>query len=113
MPDQYRIVVSCLHMVKKGDLTPVNKVRLEIQLIHLLRLLMETDPGDVNTRPDCCSQRAFDDILELSSQTGRPRCSALLVGDLMERVGDMIATLSLNSGTRAPNAFLTGSCRVD
>lgn len=113
MSEQYSIVMSCLYTVKRGHIDPVNKVRLQIQLIHLLRLLGDTDMGDVNTRPACCSNSAFRTIFELAEQTSQSKHDPSLVNELMQRIGSIIASLSISSGKLVPSKFLVGSFQMD
>lgn len=113
MTEQYSIVMNCLFVLKKSNLQPESKLRLQIQLIHLLRLLSEADLGDVNTRPVCCTNSAFRMIIELAEQTTQSKFAPSLVNELMQLLGNIIAALSVKSGAQRPSPFLVGSFQVD
>jgi hypothetical protein len=113
MSEQYFIVMKCLHNVKSADMPSFKKVRLQIQFLHLLRLLTETDLGDDNTRPDNCTNIAFRTISDLSAKIGESKQDPLLINELLVRLGAMITALSMKSNRSLPNLFLTGSFQVE
>ena len=84
MIPQYRIVNECLPLLKQTDLPSIKKLRIEIQLIQLKRLLLHED-GDRSCSEDTLSQVLCD--LRKMHDGG---CGVDAVSDVTKRLGGII-----------------------
>lgn len=92
MSPQYKTAKLCLQMLQASEITTNQKLRLEIQLIQLLRLLLTEDVGCTVAGP--CSEEAFDALLEEVAVIRKKRGHPDAINCVMERLGSMLAALS-------------------
>lgn len=92
MDHQYSIINQCLQLLKQSDMPTIKKLRVEIQLIQMKRLLLNDTLASDMSRNGC-----GDDVFEgLLSQMRRICCERYegeALTDLMERIGGMLNVL--------------------
>lgn len=84
MTAQYSLVNQCLALLKQADMQPIKKLRIEIQLIQMKRLLLNED---------ALVESCEDTLLEVLSDIGRIRKGEHdqdIVGSLMGRLGHLL-----------------------
>lgn len=92
MSPQYEAVKQCLRLLKQSDIAAIKKLRLEIQLIQLLRLLLNEDLPE--TTSGCCSKDAFVGLLQEVSVLHDRGGKGDAVNNLMEHLGTIITALT-------------------
>ena len=92
MDHQYSIINQCLQLLKQSDMPTIKRLRVEIQLIQMKRLLLnEAISKDIMAGP--CGKEVFEGLL------GQMRgiCGGNYEGDhlpeLMNRIGGMLTIL--------------------
>src|SRR5512146_2030408 len=93
MDHQYSIINQCLQLLKQSDIPTVKKLRVEIQLIQMKRLLLnDSILREIKNGPG--SDELFQGLL---NQMQRICCCGSSEGDavtdLMERIRTMLTTL--------------------
>ena len=92
MDHQYSIINQCLQLLKQSDMPTIKKLRVEIQLIQMKRLLLNDNLTNDFVRRSC-----GDDVFEGLLSQMRRICGGGYEGealsDLMERIGGMLTVL--------------------
>lgn len=92
MDHQYSIINQCLQLLKQSDMPTIKKLRVEIQLIQMKRLLLNDNLTNEIVRSSC-----GDDVFEGLLSQMRRICGGGYEGealsDLMERIGGMLNVL--------------------
>lgn len=96
MSPQYHVAKLCLQMLKGSEMPTRKKLRLEVQLIQLLRLLLSEDLACTVVGP--CSKKAFDELLEEVTAIREKRGMPGDINSAMERLGGILLTLSERTG---------------
>ncbi|MBJ6723978.1 hypothetical protein [Geomesophilobacter sediminis] len=92
MDQQYNIINQCLHLLKHSDMPTIKKLRVEIQLIQMKRLLLnESIPMDV--RRGSCSTEVFEGLLTQMRGVCHGPSSNEGLAELMNRIGGMLSML--------------------
>jgi hypothetical protein len=64
MLTQYRILTSCLSELKSSEMPPIEKLKLEVQLIQTKRILLDREVQQ-RISGDECSESEFRDLYSL------------------------------------------------
>jgi hypothetical protein len=99
MDHQYSIINQCLQLLKQSDLPTIKKLRVEIQLIQMKRLLLN-DTLAKELRFASCGDDVFEGLLSQMQRISRGSSEGDAVGDLMERLSGMLNVLG---GEQASN----------
>ena len=92
MDNQYRIINQCLQLLKQSEMPTIKKLRVEIQLIQMKRLLLnDTLPSEVRSGP--CGEDVFEGLLSQMRGICGGSCDGEALGSLMERIGGILAIL--------------------
>jgi hypothetical protein len=91
MDYQYSIINQCLQLLKQSDMPTIKKLRVEIQLIQMKRLLLnEAIPKD--PQGGGCGENEFEELLsQMRRICGNYEGDAL--NTLMDRIGGMLTVL--------------------
>jgi len=85
MIPQYRIVNECLPLLKQAEIPSIKKLRIEIQLIQLKRLLLHESGPDWS-----CDQETLSEVLSDLRKIRDGECGVDAVSDLTKRLGGII-----------------------
>jgi len=85
MIPQYRIVNECLPLLKQTEIPNIKKLRIEIQLMQLKRLLLHADNPD-----GCCNQDTLSALLCDLRKIRDGGCGVDAVSDVTKRLGGII-----------------------
>ena len=98
MDSQYSIINQCLHLLKQSNIPTINRLRVEIQLIQMKRLLLNdaADPGGSCT---FCGEEPFRDLLSDMRRVCGGGCEGEALAELTERINGMLAMLRENHPT--------------
>lgn len=92
MDRQYSIINQCLQLLKQSDMPTIKKLRVEIQLIQMKRLLLND-----NIITDAVRDSGGEDVFEGLLAQMRRICGGGYEGEalseLMERIGGMLHVL--------------------
>jgi hypothetical protein len=92
MDNQYRIINQCLQLLKQSDMPTIKKLRVEIQLIQMKRLLLnDALPNEVKC--GSCGEDVFEGLLSQMRGICVGSSDTEELGELMERIGGMLAIL--------------------
>ena len=92
MDHQYRIVNQCLELLKQSEMPTIKKLRVEIQLIQMKRLLLnDTLPYEVKC--GSCGEDVFEGLLNQMRGICGGKCDGEALSKLMERIGGMLTVL--------------------
>lgn len=92
MDQQYSIINQCLQLLKQSDMPTIKKLRVEIQLIQMKRLLLnESLPTDIIK--GSCGEDVFEGLLHQMRRICGGGCEGEALSDLMERIGGMLSVL--------------------
>jgi hypothetical protein len=92
MDNQYRIINQCLQLLKQSEMPTIKKLRVEIQLIQMKRLLLNDSlPADVKIGP--CGEDVFEGLLTQMRGICGGGCDCEALGALMDRIGGMLNVL--------------------
>jgi hypothetical protein len=92
MDNQYRIINQCLQLLKQSDMPTIKKLRVEIQLIQMKRLLLnDALPNEVKC--GSCGEEVFEGLLSQMRGICGGTNNTEELGELMERIGGMLAIL--------------------
>jgi hypothetical protein len=92
MDHQYGIINQCLQLLKQSDMPTIKRLRVEIQLIQMKRLLLnEAISNDVKCGP--CGKDVFEGLLSQMRHICGGSCEGEVLHDLMERIGGMLTVL--------------------
>lgn len=85
MLPQYLMVNECLQLLKQSEIPSIKKLRIEIQLIQLKRLLLHEDHPDW-----CCNLDTLSEVLCDLKKIRAREGEADAVSDVMKRLGGII-----------------------
>ena len=98
MDQQYGIINQCLQLLKQSDMPTIKRLRVEIQLIQMKRLLLnEAISQDIMSGP--CGKDVFEGLLGQMRRICGGSCEGELLRDLMERIGGMLNVLGGDHAT--------------
>jgi hypothetical protein len=92
MDNQYRIINQCLQLLKQSDMPTIKKLRVEIQLIQMKRLLLN-DALPREVKCGSCGEDVFEGLLGQMRGICSSNCDAEALSELMERIGGMLTIL--------------------
>jgi len=92
MDNQYRIINQCLQLLKQSDMPTIKKLRVEIQLIQMKRLLLnDAVPKEVRCGP--CGTEVFEGLLSQMRKICGGNCEGEALSELMDSIGGMLTIL--------------------
>ena len=92
MDYQYSIINQCLQLLKQSDMPTIKKLRVEIQLIQMKRLLLnEAMPKATDNGP--CGEGEFEGLLSQMRRICGGNCEGEALTSLMDRIGGMLLVL--------------------
>ncbi|GFO54650.1 hypothetical protein GMSM_16570 [Geomonas sp. Red276] len=92
MDYQYSIINQCLQLLKQSDMPTIKKLRVEIQLIQMKRLLLnEAIPKEAES--GVCSEDKFEGLLSQMRRICGGNYEGEALTSLMDRIGDMLMVL--------------------
>jgi hypothetical protein len=93
MDHQYSIINQCLQLLKQSDMPTIKRLRVEIQLIQMKRLLLnEAIAKEVKYGP--CGTDVFEGLLgQMRGICGSQGGEGDGLADLMSRIGGMLTVL--------------------
>lgn len=92
MDQQYGIINQCLQLLKQSDMPTIKRLRVEIQLIQMKRLLLnEAIPTEIKSGP--CGKDVFEGLLGQMRKICGGSCEGEVLHDLMDRIGGMLTVL--------------------
>ena len=92
MDQQYSIINQCLQLLKQSDMPTIKRLRVEIQLIQMKRLLLnETIPEEIKCGP--CGRDVFEALLGQMRRICAGSYEGDALTDLMDRIGGMLTVL--------------------
>jgi hypothetical protein len=92
MDNPYRIINQCLQLLKQSDMPTIKKLRIEIQLIQLKRVLLnDPEPGDL--RCGSCGEDVFEGLLCQMRRICGGNCEGEALTELMDNIGGMLTVL--------------------
>ncbi|HBA86735.1 MAG TPA: hypothetical protein DCZ75_01770 [Geobacter sp.] len=92
MDHQYSIINQCLQLLKQSDMPTIKKLRVEIQLIQMKRLLLNDNLSSEMMR-GCCGEDVFEGLLGQMRRICGGGYEGEALTDLMERIGGMLNIL--------------------
>ena len=96
MDTQYRIINQCLQLLKQSDMPTIKKLRVEIQLIQMKRLLLN-DALPHEVKCGSCGEDVFEGLLAQMRCICSGNNDSDALTELMERIGGMLAILGAQS----------------
>ncbi|GFO61444.1 hypothetical protein GMST_37690 [Geomonas silvestris] len=92
MDNQYRIINQCLQLLKQSEMPTIKKLRVEIQLIQMKRLLLnDALPSEV--RSGSCGEEVFEGLLHQMKGICCGGYDGEALSELMERISGMLSIL--------------------
>ena len=92
MDHQYRIVNQCLTLLKQSEMPTIKKLRVEIQLIQMKRLLLnDALPNEVKC--GSCGEDVFEGLLSQMRGICGGTSDGEALSQLMDRIGGMLTIL--------------------
>lgn len=98
MDHQYSIINQCLQLLKQSDMPTIKKLRVEIQLIQMKRLLLNDNLTSEFLRRSC-SDDVFEGLLNQMRRICGGGYEGEAVSDLMDRIGGMLTVLGGDHAT--------------
>jgi len=92
MDKQYHIINQCLALLKQSGMPTIKKLRVEIQLIQMKRLLLN-DALPTEVRCGSCGEEVFEGLLNQMHGVCCGSCDGDALSQLMDRIGDMLTIL--------------------
>ena len=92
MDYEYCIINQCLQLLKQSDLPTIKKLRVEIQLIQMKRLLLNDALPDRNGTA-AGRETLFEGLLRQMQGICGGNCDGSNLTGLMERIGGMLTVL--------------------
>jgi hypothetical protein len=92
MDNQYRIINQCLQLLKQSEMPTIKKLRVEIQLIQMKRLLLN-DALPIEVKCGSCGEDVFEGLLSQMRCICGGTSDGEALTDLMERIGGMLSSL--------------------
>jgi hypothetical protein len=99
MDQQYSIINQCLQLLKQSDLPTIKKLRVEIQLIQMKRLLLN-DAMINEIKCGSCGEEMFEGLLSQMRGICSGSCEGDALTDLMDRIGGMLSVLGGEQAAR-------------
>jgi hypothetical protein len=99
MDHQYSIINQCLQLLKQSDMPTIKKLRVEIQLIQMKRLLLN-DAISSDIRCGSCGEDVFEGLLGQMRGICGGNCEGDALSDLMNRIGGMLNDLGRDQPSR-------------
>jgi len=100
MDNQYRIINQCLQLLKHSDMPTIKKLRVEIQLIQMKRLLLN-DALPAEVRLGSCGEDVFEGLLQQMRGICSTGYDSEALRDLMDRIGGMLSILGSEAAPTA------------
>lgn len=92
MDYQYSIINQCLQLLKQSDMPTIKKLRVEIQLIQMKRLLLnEAIPKEAEN--GTCGEDEFEGLLTQMRRICGGNYEGEALSSLMDRIGGMLLVL--------------------
>jgi hypothetical protein len=98
MDNQYRIINQCLQLLKQSEMPTIKKLRVEIQLIQMKRLLLN-DALPAEVKCGSCGEDVFEGLLSQMRGICAGSNDGDALADLMKRIGGMLAVLGSDHST--------------
>lgn len=92
MDNQYRIINQCLQLLKQSEMPTIKKLRVEIQLIQMKRLLLN-DALPHEVKCGSCGEEVFEGLLNQMRGICGGGYDGEALSELMERIGGMLSIL--------------------
>jgi hypothetical protein len=92
MNKYYSTTKRCLEMLRKSSLQPVKKLRIELQLIEIKRLLLEE-----TVVCELCKDEAFEDLFLWMERICEGDCNRDVTAEFMEWLGSVMNMLAAAS----------------
>ena len=92
MDHQYSIINQCLQLLKQSDLPTIKKLRVEIQLIQMKRLLLNDSLTNEMIKGSC-GEDVFEGLLSQMHRICGGGYQGEALTELMERIGGMLTVL--------------------
>lgn len=100
MDNQYRIINQCLHLLKQSEMPTIKKLRVEIQLIQMKRLLLnDALPNEIKC--GSCGEDVFEGLLNQMRGICGGRCDGESLGELMDRISGILSILGTEQAAPA------------
>jgi len=99
MDHQYSIINQCLQLLKQSDMPTIKKLRVEIQLIQMKRLLLN-DAISSEVMCGSCGEDVFEGLLCQMRGICGGNCEGDALSDLMSRIGGMLTDLGGDQPSR-------------
>lgn len=97
MDPSYIILNECLQILGQSEVTHIKKLRIEIQLIQLKRLLLKDDlPKDVISQK--CGTNALSNLRSEMKNISSTKGGGDGVHNVMESLNSIIAAISVPAG---------------
>lgn len=90
---RYSIVNQCMQLLKQSDLPTIKKLRVEILLIQLKRLLLD-DELSLEPKSGPCGEEAFEALLAQMRGICGTECEGEMINELMDQMGGFVSELS-------------------
>jgi hypothetical protein len=94
----YIIINQCLQLLKLSDIPTIKKLRVEIQLIQMKRLLVNDSISNDPKRE--YGEDVFEVLLCQMRRISEGSCEGNDLVDLMNRIGGMLAVLGGDQASR-------------
>lgn len=92
MDHQYIIINKCLQLLKQSDMATMNKLRVELQLIQMKRILLNHNvPHELKYAS--CGEEVFEGLFSDMRRICEGSCTEVAIIDLMGRIGTMLTRL--------------------
>ena len=98
MDQQYSIINQCLQLLKQSDMPTIKKLRVEIQLIQMKRLLLNDNLTNDIVK-DSCGEDVFEGLLSQMRRICGGGYEGEALADMMERIGGMLTVLGGDHAT--------------
>jgi hypothetical protein len=89
MDQHYSIVNQCLQLLKQSDIPTIKKLRVEIQLIQMKRLLL----NDAMSKEVTCGEEVFERLLAQMRVIARGNAEPEDLTELMKCIAGMLSVL--------------------
>jgi len=98
MDQQYGVINQCLQLLKRSDLPTIKKLRVEIQLIQLKRLLLN-DAISSEIMLSSCGNDMFEGLLCQMRTISSGSAKADALSELMNQISGMLTLLGGNQAS--------------
>ena len=92
MDQHYSIINQCLQLLKQSDIPTIKKLRVEIQLIQMKRLLLN-DAMSKEVMNRTCGEEVFDRLLAQMRVIARGNAEPEDLTELMKCIAGMLSVL--------------------